>query len=54
MIDVRTGQKDGEPDGGEHEADGGVGGELGEQVGSAARAESGLRTLSAEGTGEVR
>jgi hypothetical protein len=47
------GEHDGEADGGEHEDDGGVGGELGEEVGGAARAEGGLRALAAEGSGEV-
>ncbi len=46
-------EQDGEADGGEHEDDRRVGGELGEEVGGAAGAEGGLRTLAAEGSGEV-
>jgi hypothetical protein len=46
-------EKDGETDGGEHEDDRGVGGELGEEVGRAARAEGRLGALTAEGSGEV-
>ena len=43
----------GEADGGEHEEDGRVGGELGEEVGCATGPEGRLRALAAEGTGEV-
>jgi hypothetical protein len=46
-------EEDGEADGAEHEDDGGVGGQLGEEVSCAARAEGCLRTLAAEGSGEV-
>src|SRR5260370_10467398 len=46
-------EQDGEADGAEHEDDGGVGGQLGEEVGCAARAEGCLRALTAEGSGEV-
>ena len=46
-------EQDREADGAEHEDDGGVGGQLGEEVGCAARAEGGLRALAAEGSGEV-
>ena len=46
-------EQDGEADGGEHEADSGVGGEFGEQVRGAARTECCLRSLAAEGTGEI-
>jgi hypothetical protein len=46
-------EQDGEADGTAHEDDGGVGGQLGEEVGSAARAEGRLRALTAECTGEV-
>ena len=45
--------KDGQGDGGEHEDDGRPGGEAGEDVGRGAGAEGGLRTLSAEGAGEI-
>jgi hypothetical protein len=48
-----AGEQNGEANGGEHEDDGRVGGELGEEVGCAARAEGCLRALSAEGSGEV-
>ena len=53
MVAAGAGEQDGEGDGGEHEDDCRPGGELGEEVGCAARAEGGLRTLTAEGTGEV-
>jgi len=46
-------EQDGEADGAEHEDDGGVGGQLGEEVRCAARAKGCLRTLAAEGSGEV-
>ena len=52
-IAAGAGEQDGEAERGEHEADGRVGGELGEQVGCAARTEGGLRTLAAECAGEV-
>ena len=46
-------EQDGEAKRGEHEADGGVGGELGQQVGGSAGAECSLRALAAEGAGEI-
>src|SRR5271170_4886353 len=46
-------EQDGEADGAAHKDDGGVGGQLGEEVGCAAGAEGRLRALTAEGTGEV-
>ena len=46
-------EQNGEADGAEHEDDGGVGRQLGEEVGCAAGAEGGLRALAAEGSGEV-
>ena len=48
-----AGDEDEESDRGAHEDDRRPGGELGEQVGGAARAKGGLRTLAAEGSGEV-
>src|SRR5947207_11933794 len=42
-----------EADGAEHENDGGVGGQLGKEVGCAAGPEGGLGALAAEGSGEV-
>lgn len=54
VIAAVAGEQDGETDRGEHKEDGGPGGELGEEVGCSAGAEGCLRTLSAEGTGEVR
>ena len=53
MIAAGAGEHDGEADGGEHKEDGRPGGELGEEVGCAARAEGGLRSLAAKGSGEV-
>jgi len=53
VIAAGAGEQDGEPDGGEHEKDRGVGGQLGEEVGRAAGTEGCLRTLSAKGSGEV-
>ena len=53
VIAAGAGEQDGEADGGEHEEDGRPGGELGEEIGGAAGAEGGLRSLSAEGSGEV-
>ena len=44
---------DREADRGQHEDDRGVGRELAQEIGSAARTKSGLRTLAAEGTGEI-
>ena len=46
-------EKNGEADGAEHEDDGGVGGQLGEEVGCTTGAEGGLGALAAEGSGEV-
>lgn len=53
VLAARAGQHDGQADRGEHEDDGGVGGELGEEVRGTAGTEGGLRTLSAEGSCEV-
>src|ERR1700733_1796002 len=53
VVAASAGEQNGEANGGEHEDDGRVGSELGEEVGCAARAERCLRTLSAEGSGEV-
>ena len=53
MIGVGAGEKDGEADGGEHEADGRPCGELGEEIGCSAGSKGGLRSLAAEGSGEV-
>ena len=52
-IGARARECDGEGDGGEHEDDGGPGGQFGEQVGCAAWAERRLGTLTAEGSGEI-
>ena len=52
-IGAGTRECDGEADGGEHEDDGGPGGQFGEEVGGAAGAECCLGTLTAEGSGEV-
>jgi len=46
-------EQDGERDRKKHEDDGRVGGQLGEQIGRAAWAEGGLRSLAAEGSGEI-
>jgi hypothetical protein len=46
-------EQNGEADGAEHEDDGGVSGQLGEEVGCAARPEGCLGALTAEGSGEV-
>ena len=53
MVGAGAREEDGEADGAEHEDDGGVGGQLGEKVGCAARAEGRLGALTAEGSGEV-
>jgi hypothetical protein len=53
VIGVGAREHDGETDGGEHEYDGRPGGELGEKVGCTAWSEGGLRSLAAEGSGEV-
>jgi hypothetical protein len=53
VVAAGAGEQNGEANGGEHEDDGRVGGELGEEVGCAAGAEGCLRTLTAEGSGEV-
>ena len=45
--------KNGEADGGEHEDHRSPGGNTSEHVGRGARAESGLRTLSAKGAGQI-
>ena len=53
MVAAGAREQDSEADGAEHEDDGGVGGQLGEEVGCAAGAEGGLGALAAEGSGEV-
>ncbi len=53
VVAAGAGEQDGEADGGEHEDDRGPGGELGEEIGCSARSEGGLRSLAAEGSGEV-
>ena len=53
MVAAGAGEQNGEANRGEHEDDGRVSGELGEEVCCAAGAESCLRTLAAEGSGEV-
>jgi hypothetical protein len=53
VVATSAGEQNGEANGGEHEDDGRVGSELGEEVGCAARAEGCLRTLTAEGSGEI-
>ena len=53
VVSASAGQQNGQADGGEHEDDRRVGGQLGEEVGCAARTEGGLRTLATEGSGEV-
>src|SRR5271165_1538280 len=45
--------QDGEPDGGDHEDDGAPTGGAGEQVGRRAGSKGSLRTLAAEGSGEI-
>ena len=52
-VAAGAGEHDGEADGGEHEADGGPGGEFGEEVGGAARAEGGLGALTTKCSGEI-
>jgi len=46
-------ERNGEADRGEHENDRRIGGELGEEIGCATRAEGRLRTLAAEGASQV-
>ena len=53
FVCARAGEHDGEGDGDDHEEYRAPSGELGEQVGRAARAKGRLRTLAAEGAGEV-
>ena len=53
MVAAGAREQDGKADGGNHEDDGGPGGELGEEVSCSARAEGCLRSLTAEGSGEV-
>src|ERR1700722_15713063 len=53
VVAAGAGEQNGEANRGEHEDDGRVGGELGEEVGCAAWAEGCLRTLAAEGSCEV-
>ena len=53
VVSASAGQQNGQADGGEHEDDRRVGGQLGEEVGCAARTECGLRTLATEGSGEI-
>jgi hypothetical protein len=52
-VAARAGEQNGEANGGEHEDDGRVGGEFGEEVRCATRAERCLRTLTAKGSGEI-
>ena len=52
-VDVRAAQHHGERDGDHHEEHRAPCGELGEQVGRAARAKGRLRSLAAEGPGEI-
>jgi hypothetical protein len=52
-VAADAGEHDGEADGGEHEEDCGVGGELGEEVRCATRTEGCLRTLAAKGSSQV-
>src|ERR1035437_4087531 len=52
-VAAGTREQDRERDGDQHEDNRAPGGELGEQVGGTARAECSLRTLSAEGAGQV-
>ena len=54
VVAAGAGEQDRETDGGQHEDDGGVGGELGEKVRGTAWAKGGLRALAAEGSGEGR
>jgi len=53
VIAAVTGEQDGEADRGQHEEDGGPGGELGKEISGAARAKGRLGALSAEGACEV-
>jgi hypothetical protein len=53
VVSAGAREQNRQADGAEHEDDGGVGGQLGEEVGCAARAEGCLRALTAEGTGQV-
>ena len=53
VVAAGTREQNCEADGGDHEDNGGPGGELGEKVGCTARAEGCLRALTAEGSGEV-
>src|SRR5271168_3683415 len=52
-VSACSGEQDRQTDRGQHEDDRRVGGQLGEEVGCATRTECGLRTLAAEGSGEV-
>ena len=53
VVAAGAGEQDGEADGGNHEEDGRPGGEFGEEVGCSTGSEGGLRSLAAEGCGEV-
>ena len=53
FVCARAGEHDCERDGDDHEEYRAPGGELGEQVGRAARAKGRLRTLAAECAGEI-
>jgi hypothetical protein len=53
VVAARAREQDGEADRGEHEQDGRVGGQLGEEVSRTARTEGSLGALAAECTGEV-
>jgi len=51
LVGVR--HDDGQGDGGDHEEDGGPGGELGEKVGGSTGTKGGLRTLTTKGASEI-
>ena len=53
VVAAGTREQNGKTNGGKHEDDGRVCGELGKEVGCATRAEGCLRTLTAEGSGEI-
>jgi hypothetical protein len=53
VVSASAGQQDRQADGGEHEDDRRVRGQLGEEVGCATWTECSLRTLATEGSGEV-
>jgi hypothetical protein len=53
VVTAGAREQDGEADGAEHEDDCGVSCQPGEKIGCATRAKGSLRTLAAEGSGEV-